>query len=197
MENIWKYMFRKILENKIIRSIHMKKILGKILIASLIFTLTACGSKESKEVAKTQNKEQKLVIYSTHPENLIEAVASEFQKETGIEVDYINLKGALADRVLAEKDAPQADIMYGGASSLFIDLSKKDVFEKTNPSWAKDLNPLISILFKYILLLFTSIHNSAVFSSSKLSGKQQSVPHLFWFFRFHKHRPYPQFWPLP
>lgn len=120
----------------------MKKILGKILIASLIFTLTACGSKESKEVAKTQNKEQKLVIYSTHPENLIEAVASEFQKETGIKVDYINLKGALADRVLAEKDAPQADIMYGGASSLFIDLSKKDVFEKTNPSWAKDLNPL-------------------------------------------------------
>lgn len=120
----------------------MKKILGKILIASLIFTLTACGSKESKEVAKTQNQEQKLVIYSTHPENLIEAVASEFQKETGIKVDYINLKGALADRVLAEKDAPQADIMYGGASSLFIDLSKKDVFEKTNPSWGKDLNPL-------------------------------------------------------
>ena len=120
----------------------MKKILGKILVASLIFTLTACGSKESKEVAKPKVQDEKLVIYSTHPENLIEAVASEFEKETGIEVDYINLKGALADRVLAEKDAPQADIMYGGASSLFIDLSKKDVFEKTTPSWAEDLNPL-------------------------------------------------------
>jgi len=136
----------------------MKKILGKILIASLIFTLTACGSKESKEVAKTQNQEQKLVIYSTHPENLIEAVASEFQKETGIEVDYINLKGALADRVLAEKDAPQADIMYGGASSLFIDLSK---------NFVQNL-PIASVVWQSLAAVVAKFNSTACLYAFKL-----------------------------
>lgn len=120
----------------------MKKILSKILIAGLILSFAACGSKESKEAAKSEKLEEKVVIYSTHSEKMIEVVASEFEKETGVKVDYINLKGALADRVLAEKDAPQADIMYGGASSLFIDLSQKGVFEQTTPSWAEELNPL-------------------------------------------------------
>lgn len=120
----------------------MKKALNITLATALILSLAACGSKNSEKVTKQEKQEKNLVIYSTHPENLIEMVASEFEKETGIEVDYINLKGALADRILAEKDSPQADIMYGGASSLFIDLSEKGVFEKTNPAWSKELNPL-------------------------------------------------------
>lgn len=149
----------------------MKKMLNKILIAGLILSLAACGSKQSKEVAKSEKLEEKLVIYSTHPESLIEVVAFEFEKETGIEVDYINLKGALADRILAEKNAPQADIMYGGASSLFIDLSKKGVFEQTNPSWAKDLNPLFKdpngMWYGTIQTPVVMFYNSEMLSSEK------------------------------
>ncbi len=120
----------------------MKKLLSVLLATGLVLALTACGSKEPEEGAKQEVVEDKVVVYSTHAESLLEVVVSEFERETGIKVEYINLKGALADRVLAEKNAPQADVMYGGASSLFIDLAEKDVFEETHPEWEEELNPL-------------------------------------------------------
>ena len=73
--------------------------------------------------------EEQVVVYSTHSEDLIEIVANAFEEKTGVKVEYINLKGELAERVEAEKANPQADIMYGGASNLFMDLKEKDLFE--------------------------------------------------------------------
>ncbi|MEG1973105.1 MAG: extracellular solute-binding protein, partial [Oscillospiraceae bacterium] len=86
--------------------------------------------------------EDKLVIYSTHPEGLLQLVSDEFTKETGVKVEFINLKGELADRIRAEKENPQADIMYGGASSLFMDMAKEDIFAPTAPTWASELDPM-------------------------------------------------------
>lgn len=130
----------------------MKKVISIVLATCLAFSLGACGSKnnasnnkntgnETKQEEKAE-LEDKLVIYSTHEEALLEFVATEFENQTGVNVEFLNLKGELADRVLAEKDDPQADIMYGGASSVFIELEQKDVFEKTETSWAGELNPL-------------------------------------------------------
>lgn len=86
--------------------------------------------------------EDKLVIYSTHPEDLLKVVADGFTEATGVKVDFINLKGELADRVRAEKKNPQADIMYGGPSSLYIEMAKEGIFEKTGTTWGPELNPL-------------------------------------------------------
>lgn len=105
---------------------------------------SAVSSSEvsSSETSEAPKLEDKLVIYSTHPEALLEVVAEEFKKETNIEVEFINLKGELADRVRAEKENPQADVMFGGASSLFMDLTKEGLFEKLNPTWASELDPM-------------------------------------------------------
>ena len=84
--------------------------------------------------------EDKLVIYSTHPEDMLEVIADGFTEKTGVEVEFINLKGELADRVRAEKENPQADIMYGGASSLYIAMSEDDVFEKVETTWFDKLD---------------------------------------------------------
>lgn len=146
----------------------MKKLLALILILMLALSLTACGDaakgdKKDDKVSKTNEEEKKdekdeeekedqqaqeekagledkLVVYSTHPEALLEIVADAFAEKTGVEVEFINLKGELADRVRAEKDNPQADIMYGGASSLFIEMSGEGLFEKTSPSWDSELD---------------------------------------------------------
>lgn len=133
----------------------MKKVISIVIATCLAFSLSACGSKKDSDNNKNTGNagnetkqeekvelEDKLVIYSTHEEALLEFIATEFESETGVDVEFINLKGELADRVLAEKDDPQADIMYGGASSVFIELGQQDVFEKTEPSWAGELNPL-------------------------------------------------------
>lgn len=95
-------------------------------------------------VSKVFNKEEekRVVVYSTHGESMLALVADEFEKETGIKVDYINLKGELADRVRAEKANPQSDVMFGAPSSVFIELKSEDLFSSYVPSWADKINPL-------------------------------------------------------
>ena len=88
------------------------------------------------------NMEKTVIVYSTHGESLLGAVADAFEKETGIKVEYINVKGELADRVRAEKENPQSDVMYGAPSSVFIELKNEDLFDPFVPSWAGVINPL-------------------------------------------------------
>lgn len=114
----------------------------------LALSMAACSSSEEEkpedgtgDKTATEEMEDKLVIYSTHPEDMLAVVADGFTEKTGVEVEFINLKGELADRVRAEKENPQADIMYGGASSLFITMAEEDVFESVKPSWTEDLDP--------------------------------------------------------
>lgn len=86
--------------------------------------------------------EKKVVVYSTHGESMLEVVADAFTQETGVKVDFINLKGALADRVRAEKANPQSDVMYGAPSSVYLELKGEDLFEAFKPSWADKIDPL-------------------------------------------------------
>ncbi len=86
--------------------------------------------------------EDKVVVYSTHGDSMLEAVADAFEKKTGVPVEFINLKGELADRVRAEKGNPQSDVMYGGPSSVYQKLTAEDLFEPYSPSWADKIDPL-------------------------------------------------------
>lgn len=86
--------------------------------------------------------EDKVVVYSTHGESMLEMMADAFQKETGVKVDFINLKGALADRVRAEKANPQSDVMYGAPSSVFLELKSEGLFDAFAPSWAGRIDPV-------------------------------------------------------
>lgn len=113
--------------------------------------------------------EKKVVVYSTHGEDMLEVVADEFKKETGVQVDFINLKGELADRVRAEKANPQSDIMYGAPSSVFIELKGEGLFEASTPSWAKEIDPLFKDAEGYwygtIQTPVVMFYNSEVISS--------------------------------
>jgi len=112
--------------------------------------------------------EDKLVIYSTHPVDLLKVVADGF---TGVKVDFINLKGELADRVRAEKKNPQADIMYGGPSSLYIEMAKEGIFEKTGTTWGPELNSLYkdkgSRWYGVMLTPVTIFYNKDVLSADQ------------------------------
>lgn len=92
--------------------------------------------------ASAAELEKKVVVYSTHGESMLELVADAFEKETGVAVEFINLKGELADRVRAEKANPQSDVMYGAPSSVFQQLKGEDLFVPCFPSWADKLSPL-------------------------------------------------------
>ncbi len=144
----------------------MKKIMSMIMSLMLVLSLAACQSEEpaaatteeavsqteataeeSAEVEETEDAEpvaleEKVVVYSTHGEDMIEMVADAFEEATGVTVEFINLKGELSERVRAEKDNPQLDVMYGGSSAVFMELQTEDIFEAYVPSWADAVDPL-------------------------------------------------------
>lgn len=126
----------------------LKKVISVVLILIVVLSLAACGSNNSSNDVNSDNEnvtptlEEKVVIYSTHGESMLELVATEFENETGVKVEFINLKGELADRVRAEKDNPQSDVMFGGASSIFMKLTEEGLFENYQPSWGNDIDAL-------------------------------------------------------
>ncbi|MTI70676.1 MAG: extracellular solute-binding protein [Firmicutes bacterium] len=126
----------------------MKRFISLLLVMLLAFSLVACNSndvtenKDSEKNEENTELEEKIVVYSTHPEDLLEHVSKKFEEKTGVKVEFINLRGELADRVRAEKENPQSDVMFGGASSLFIDMKKDDLFEKYVPAWSNDIKDI-------------------------------------------------------
>ncbi len=116
----------------------MKRRLVHALIVLFVVSVAASASAKARE----PGLENTVVVYSTHDESMLEVVAEAFEQKTGVKVEFINLKGELADRVRAEKANPQSDVMYGGPSSVYIELESENLFARYVPSWAKKLNPL-------------------------------------------------------
>ncbi|TVM30602.1 extracellular solute-binding protein [Oceanidesulfovibrio marinus] len=106
-----------------------------------VFTLLAAILVPTVALA-SDALEEKVVVYSTHGESMLEVVADAFEKETGVKVEFINLKGELADRVRAEKANPQSDVMYGAPSSVYQELKAEDLFAPCTPSWADKIQPI-------------------------------------------------------
>lgn len=122
----------------------MKRRLTAILLtAAMSLSLVACtkdNGSSKDDASKTGQLEDSLVVYTTHGEEMLEKISDEFTKETGVNVEFINLKGELADRVRSEKDNPQADIMFGGDTSTYMQLKEEGLYEKTEPSWNNELD---------------------------------------------------------
>lgn len=115
----------------------MKKVLS--MAAAVIFfsqIFMGCSSKES------------LKIYAVIHEEETQALTDLFTKETGIPVTFLRAStGELVNRVISEKDNPQADILLGGATSYHIEAEKSGALEsykspmaKNVPSYARSVN---------------------------------------------------------
>ncbi len=85
----------------------MKKFLKMLCAAMLVLSLSACGGGGSSTGGN-------LVIYSPNSDALIEA-AYTFGEKYGITVEVVSAgTGECLERIAAEKDNPQGDVMYGG-----------------------------------------------------------------------------------
>jgi len=91
----------------------MKKILSILLIIVLTATVSACAPKAPGEDSNT------LVVYSPNSEGIMNAVIPLFEQKTGIKVEVISAgTGELLARLESEKNAPIADVMFGGTNTL-------------------------------------------------------------------------------
>lgn len=104
------------------------KMLAGVLAAGVL--LASCTKSETKEVK----------IYSIIHDEETKALTDLFTQKTGIPVSYLRATtGELVNRVIAEKDDPQADILLGGASSYHIKLDEEGALESYSSPVAKNL----------------------------------------------------------
>ncbi len=76
------------------------------------------------------SKKEELKIYSIIHEEETLALTNLFTEKTGIPVTFLRAStGELVNRVIAEKDNPQADILLGGATSYHIQADNEGALE--------------------------------------------------------------------
>lgn len=119
----------------------MKKFLSLFLALLMLLSLAACGGGNtaptppedsgSKETADAPAQTGgKLIVYSALNEDNTIAIADQFKKDTGIEIEFISLGGGDAvARVQAEMGNPQADFLVGGSVDLYGSLADAGAFE--------------------------------------------------------------------
>lgn len=87
-----------------------------LIIIFLLALFAGCGERET--VLPPAPKEEKLVVYSSHPLTLLRPLLTQFESETGIPVKVIQGgSGELVNRLEAEKDTPVCDVLWGGMLS--------------------------------------------------------------------------------
>ena len=78
-------------------------------------------------------------VYSIWPENCARPMFEEFEKATGIKVNFIRFSsGEALARVIAEKNNPRIDVLFGGPVETFAAGIKEGIFEPyKSPSFDK------------------------------------------------------------
>ena len=91
---------------------HMKKRWMTILLLFLL--LTGCAaSQEQPDYAP--DEAQRLVLYTSHKKEVWQPVVKEFEARTGVWVTVVEGgSNELLEKLASQKEAPQADVMFGG-----------------------------------------------------------------------------------
>ncbi|MEG1658152.1 MAG: ABC transporter substrate-binding protein [Oscillibacter sp.] len=112
-----------------------KRILSLLLATiMLLATLTACGGPKEPAPAEpappAENTCKTLTVYTAFPESEVIYYFNKFTEETGITVNYIRLSaGEMLTRVAAEKENPQAALMFGGSTDNYIAAADQGLLE--------------------------------------------------------------------
>ena len=90
----------------------MKRILTFILLLALAVSGCAGGAGEAGTLPQPENR---LVVYTSHKEEVYRPIIREFEERTGIWVELVTGgSNELLARLEAERNAPRADVMFGG-----------------------------------------------------------------------------------
>ena len=83
--------------------------------AALLLTGCAAGGGTAEESALAPAEEDRLVVYTSHKEEVWWPIVREFEERTGIWVDVVTGgTNELLSRIAQEAEAPAADVMFGG-----------------------------------------------------------------------------------
>ncbi|MCR5607144.1 MAG: ABC transporter substrate-binding protein [Treponema sp.] len=141
--------------------------------------LTACNSGKENKALDTKQKTtalKEVKIYSIIHEEETKALTELFTKKTGIPATFIRAStGELVNRVIADKDNPQADILLGGASSYHIQADNEGALEQYRSPNAKNL-PSYAIAEDYSWTGFCVLTLGIGINQTRYNEKFKDIP---------------------
>ncbi|SDD03567.1 iron(III) transport system substrate-binding protein [Paenibacillus sp. UNCCL117] len=135
----------------------MKRMISTTLASILCLAVTACGggntSGKTAETAPPANtpsatapaanepvKNEKLIVYTNANSDGRGEWLIEKAKSAGFEMELVGAGGAnLTNRLIAEKNNPIADVVFGLNNMLYENLKKENVLTKYVPKWAGEV----------------------------------------------------------
>lgn len=105
-----------------------------------LLVLAGCGADAPESAACAPAEEERLVIYTSHKEEVYRPIVKEFEQRTGIWVDVVaGGTNELLERIREEADHPAADVMFGGGVESLA--SYRDCFEPYTCAQAEEIQP--------------------------------------------------------
>ena len=160
-------------ENVRKKEILMKKILFFLSCGWIFLSLSGCSSPIEAETSAEKDSDNTLVVYSPNPEDLIEETIPAFEEKYGIKVDLVQAStGELFKKAESEKEAPVADVIFGGSYALFS--SNENLFEpyisQENDQIIPEYQNKTGFYTPYTLDVSVIIANSALTKDIKIEG---------------------------
>ncbi len=114
-----------------------KKIIGSLLFAGL---LVGCGSSEKPTA--TSNKSKEITVYTALENEQIPEYLTSFKKQyPDIKLNIVREStGVIVSRVLAEKNNPQADVIWGTAATGLLVLDEANLLKAYSPKDIEKIN---------------------------------------------------------
>ncbi len=143
-------------------------------ILALCMMLCGCGFRTDPQLlGYSPDESRRLVIYTSHKEEVYGPVIEEFEERTGIWVELVTGgTGELLERIRKEKAAPAADIMFGGGVESL--LSYVDCFEPYTVSGAGNFIPGVrqkgDFCTPFSSLPFVIIYNTRLVRKDEIRG---------------------------
>lgn len=144
--------------------IQFKRLLLPLLGVVLASSLAACSNSSS-------SKSSKLVIYTNSASDGRGDWLKEKAKEKGFDIEIVEGGGGdIANRLIAEKNKPVADVVYGLSTMNYEDFKEQNLLEQYTPAWASEVSEGMNdkdnyyhALVKQAILL---IYNSKTYNES-------------------------------
>lgn len=106
------------------------------LVLAIAMLITMLGGCASSATASSGPKE--VTVYAAFPDYELPTYFNAFEKETGIKVNYVRLStGEMLARIEAEKNNPNASVMYGGGIDNYYAADRQGLLE---PYQSPELN---------------------------------------------------------
>lgn len=141
-------------------------------LALMLLLLAGCGNA-GELAAFAPDDAERLVIYTSHKEEVYGPIVKEFQQRTGIWVEVVTGgSGELLERIAMEAEAPACDLMFGGGVESLA--AYEDCFEPCTPAGVEFLRGVglsaDSLWTPFSSLPLVLIYNTRLVSEGEVTG---------------------------